>query len=141
MKSIIIASLLLFGIFAFWACKTPKQDTKNTTPSVAKSDRPMIEGRWHLVRSKDNYNNIWAPRTESETYITIGSEGSYAEKDKWNPECTGSYRIIAKEKISISKECNKATLEYGIKELTEEKLVLSMQGRHGAVLQEYERIN
>lgn len=140
MKSLIITVLLLLGILLLWSCKTQKKEVENTANLTSETNRPLIEGKWHLTRSMDNYNKEWTPQTESETYVSLKADGNYSEKDKWNPVCNGSYRVVAKEKLVVNKECNKVELSYTIKEVTEDKLVLAIQGRHGNVLKEYERV-
>lgn len=132
--------MLLSGILVLWSCKTQKKEVEKTANITTTSDRPLIEGKWHLVRSMDNYNKTWAAQTESEMYVSLKAGGIYSEKDKWNPLCSGTYRVIAKEKLIVNKECNKVALSYIIKEVTEDKLVLAIQGRHGDVLKEYERV-
>lgn len=140
MKSILLASLICLGLLTFLACKTQKKDSP-TVNAVDNTERPLIEGKWHLVRSMDSYNKEWRDRTSSESYITMEAAGKYSEKDNSNPECKGTYKVVSKESLVINKECNNAELSYKLDELTDSKLLVSMTGRHGPVYSEYKRVS
>lgn len=134
-------ALLVFVMLSSFSCKTQqsKQSASNDVAEKTVATGNGLEGRWLLVRSKDNYDNIWKDASESRQTIEFFPDGKYVEKDKSNGPCNGTYRKEAENALAITHSCNTAELRYGIDDVSAEKLVLSIRGRHGAVLYEYER--
>ncbi len=135
--------LLSLCWFSFFACKTQKEkeETKSVAAPQKKVDPKIAElaGMWELRQLKDNYDGIWKDAREHKKMIALTDKGGYQEDNDGNRDCRGSFTREG-DTISISNSCNRSILKYRVHEVTNDKLVLAIQGRHGDVLYEYKKI-
>ena len=137
--------LLVMSLFMN-TCSTTKEmpSTKEVSKIEIESPRvnnnhsktDLISQKWLLIKTKDPYNKGAFSMQEKENPKTLefSKDGTYIEKDPWQ-ENKGSWFFNEDEtKMSMNlSERGEANYRWSIIKLTQEEMILGIQGRHGTV--------